>query len=66
VKKILSVTAVLTVVTVAIVGCLYIFEFLSFEYAVDTLLKVVAAIVLLGGCSALVLFLTGSKKEPPA
>jgi hypothetical protein len=37
---------------------------MSPEAALSNLLKVVAAIALLGGCSALVVFLMGSKKEP--
>ena len=49
-----------------IVGCLYIFEVLSYDNSVSILLKAVAAIVLLGGCSALVAFLMRPKKEPPA
>jgi type IV secretory pathway VirB2 component (pilin) len=65
-KQIISITAVLAVITVAIVGCLYIFEVLSYDRSVSILLKAVAAIVLLGGCSALITFLMGSKKEPPA
>jgi len=65
-KQIISITAVLAVITVAIVGCLYIFEVLSYENSVSIVLKAVSAIVLLGGCSALITFLMGSKKEPPA
>ena len=65
-KQIISITAVLAVITVAIVGCLYIFEVLSYDNSVSILLKAVAAIVLLGGCSALVAFLMRPKKEPPA
>jgi len=65
-KKIVTITAVLAVITAATVGCLYIFGVLSFEVAMSNLLKVVAAIVLLGGCSALIAFLMDSRKEPPA
>jgi len=54
------------VITVAIVGCLYIFEILSYENSVSILVKAVAAIVLLGSCSVLVAFLMRPKKEPPA
>ena len=64
-KQIGSITFVLAVFAVAIVGCLYIFDILSYEDSVSNLLEVVAAIVLLGGCLALITFLTRSKKEPP-
>jgi type IV secretory pathway VirB2 component (pilin) len=63
-KQIVSISAVLAVISVAIFGCLYIFGLMSPEAALSNLLKVVAAIALLGGCSALVVFLMGSKKEP--
>lgn len=63
-KQILSISAVMTVIAVAIFGCLYIFGLLSQESALSNLVKVVAAIILLGGCSALVVFLTGSKEKP--
>ena len=64
-KKIFTITGVLAVFAIAIMGSLYIFKILSYEVAMSNLLKVVAAIVLLGGCSALVAFLMRSKKEPP-
>ena len=64
-KKILTITVVLSVFAVATVGCLYIFDMLSYEDAMSNLLKVVAAIVLLGGCSALIAFLMRTNKEPP-
>jgi hypothetical protein len=64
-KQIVVITAILAVITIAIFGCLYIFELMSPEIALTNLIKVVAAIVLLGGCSALISFLTGNKKEPP-
>ena len=63
-KKILAVTAVLIIIATAIVGCLYIFEILSYEKAISDLLKLVAAIGLLGGCSALIAFLVPSKNNP--
>lgn len=63
-KQIVSISAVLAVIAVAIFGCLYIFSLMSPEAVLSNLVKVLAAIVLLGGCSALVVFLTGNKKEP--
>ena len=50
-KQIAIITVILTVITIAVFGCLYIFEFLSYESAWNNLAKVVAAIVLLGVCS---------------
>jgi len=64
-KQIVSISAILAVISVAIFGCLYIFELMSPDSIASNLLKVLAAIVLLGGCSALVVALTGSKKTPP-
>ena len=64
-KSILVLTAVLSVIAVAAVGCLYIFEVFNYEDSMSNLLKVVGAIVLLGGCSALIVALMGSKKKPP-
>jgi hypothetical protein len=65
-KQIFTITAVLSVLAVATVGCMYIFDVLSYEDSVSSLLKVVAAIVLLGGCSALVAFLVRLNKDPSA
>jgi len=64
-KKIFTIAVVLSVFAVATVGCLYIFDMLSYEDSLSSLLKIVAAIALLGGCSALVAFLLRSSKEPP-
>ena len=65
-KKILVITAVLSVIAIGTVGCLYIFEVLNYEDSLSNLVKVVGAIVLLGGCSALIVGLMGSGKKPPA
>ena len=64
-KKILTITVVLSICAAATVGCLYIFDILSYEDSVSNLLKLVAVIVLLGGCSALIAFLMRSNKQPP-
>ena len=53
-KTIAIISAVLAVLAVAITGCLYIFGVSDFEESVGLLMKVVAAIVLLGGCAALI------------
>jgi len=65
-RKILTFTAVLAVFAIATVGCLFVFEVLNYEDAMSNLLKVVAAILLLGGCSALIAFLMRPRNEPPA
>lgn len=65
-EEYLAVTGVFVVLAIAVIGCLYIFELMSYEYALSSLLKIVGATVLLGGCSALIAFLVRSKKEPPS
>ena len=61
-KQIVTVTAILSVLTIAIFGCLVIFELMTFDAALSNLLKIVAAIVLLGGCSALITFVLRSRE----
>ena len=61
-KPIITITVLLAILALAIIGVLYIFEMISVDYATSTLIKVEAAIILLGGCSALVALLTSSKK----
>ena len=61
-KPIITITALLAILALAIIGVLYIFEMISADYATFTLIKVEAAIILLGGCSAVVALLTSSKK----
>jgi len=63
-KQIVTISAILAIIAVAIFGCLYIFGLISPEIATSNFAKVIAAIALLGGCSALVMAVTGSKKEP--
>lgn len=64
-KQIIVITIVLALLAFAIVACLFIFEIVSYENALSNLLKVEAAIILLGGCTALIALLVGGKKEPP-
>lgn len=64
-KQIVSISAILAVISVAIFGCLYIFGLMSPDRVASNLVKVLAAIVLLGGCGALVMALSGSRKGPP-
>jgi ABC-type transport system involved in multi-copper enzyme maturation permease subunit len=64
-KKTILITVVLAIIPVAIVGCLAIFEVISMDVAGPTLVKVVLAILLLGGCTALIGFLVGTMKKKP-
>jgi len=61
-KPIVTITVLLAILAFAIIGVLYIFEMITVDSATSTLLKVEAAIILLGGCSALVALLTKSRK----
>ena len=61
-KQFVSITVVLSVLAIAIVGSMFIFEVTSFEDARSNLLKVVGGIVLLGASSAVISALTGAKK----
>ena len=65
-KKTILITVVLAIIPVAIVGCLAIFEIISLDVALPTLTKVVAAILLLGGCTALIGFLVGTMNKKPS
>ena len=61
-KRIVTVTAILSVLAIAVFGCLIIFEVTTFDVALSNLLKIVAAILLLGGCSALITYFVRSSK----
>lgn len=61
-KPIVTITVLLAILAFAIIGVLYIFGMISADSATDILIKVEAAIILLGGCSALVALLTRSGK----
>ena len=61
-KQILTITVVLIVLAVAIVGCLFIFDLMSLDDATSNVLKVGGAILLLGACSAAISALMGAKK----
>ena len=61
-KQILTITVVLAVLATALVGCLFIFDVMSYEDAMSNLLKVVGVILLLGVCSAVITALMGAKK----
>jgi len=62
-KRIISISAVLIVLAIAIFGCLVIFEFVSMDDALSNLSKIVAMVVLLGGCVAVITMLSSKKDE---
>ncbi len=64
-RQIFIIIAVLSILALAVMGCLWIFGIISFDAAASNLVKVVAAIALLGGCAAIVAILMGSKNNPP-
>ena len=64
-KMIIKITLILAVLFLAIMGSLYIFEVIPVDELQDLSIKAGAAILLLGGCSALIALLTGRKKEAP-
>lgn len=60
-KTIVTIFAVLAVLTVAVVGSLYIFGVRDFAQSGSLLIKALAALVLLGGCTALISVLMSNK-----
>ena len=62
-KRIITITGFFALLGIAIVGCLYIFDLMSFEDSKSVLLKTLGAIVLLGGCTALIKLLMSNREE---
>ena len=62
-RNIIILTVFLAILAIAIIGCLTIFEIMAMEAAKSMLIKFEAALLLLGGCSALIALLTGAKKQ---
>lgn len=60
-KQIVNVAGVLILIAVAIFGCLYIFGVMGFDSILSNLLKIVAAVVLLAICWALVAMMMDKK-----
>ena len=58
-RQIVTICGLLIVGLLPVVGCLVIFDVMAFEAAQSAVLKFGGAIVLLGACSALVMFLMG-------
>ena len=65
-KQLINVIAILSVIAVAIIGCLAIFGVIRFDVALSNLVKSVAALALLGGCGAIIAALTRGKDDPSA
>lgn len=62
-KQIVVITTFFAIITVAVFGCLLIFDVMSSDAAMDMLLKFEAAIVLLGGCAVLLTYLFKGKPD---
>ncbi len=62
-KQTVVITAFFAIVTVAVFGCLRIFDVMSTDAAIDMLLKFEAAIVLLGGCTILLSYLFKGRSD---
>jgi len=63
-QKIIVLFGALTVIAIAIIGSLYIFELRTGDEALMLLAKSVGAIVLLGGCSvAISMLVAGASKN---
>ena len=60
-KQIVNTAGVLILIAIAIFGCLYIFGLMSFDTILSNLVKIVAAIVLLAVCWALVAMMMNRK-----
>ena len=60
-KRIVNVAGVLILIAVAIFGCLYIFGVMGLDSILSNLLKIVAAVVLLAICWALVAMMMDKK-----
>jgi hypothetical protein len=60
-KQIVNVAGVLILIAVAIFGCLYIFGVMGLDSILSNLLKIVAAVVLLAICWALVAMMMDKK-----
>ncbi len=65
-RNIVIIFSTLAVLCVGVIGTMYIFEARTFDESIELLLKALGAIVLLGGCTALISVLlkrTGSKTD---
>ncbi len=62
-KKVLVLSIIFAVIAVAGLGSLMIFEILSLEQGFNYLIKALAAIVLLGGASAVIVLVMGGSQD---
>lgn len=63
-RQILLICAFFLVLLLATIGCLLIFDVVSFETARSSAIRFGSAIVLLGGCVALLNLVIGRGKQP--
>ncbi len=63
-KQIFVISAFFLVLILACVGCLYIFDVMTFEASKSLALKSATAIALLGVSAALIKLLVSGRKEP--
>jgi hypothetical protein len=63
-RKIAILCVFFIIIMLAIVGCMTIFDLMSFDSAVSVMLKFGGAIVLLGACAAALTALIGGKTDP--
>ncbi len=55
-KNTVVIVAFFAILALAVIGCLSIFDVMSADASIELLLKVEAAILLLGGCAILLAF----------
>lgn len=62
-RQIAMVCGILIVLLLATIGCLFIFGIMSLDSAVSNIVKLSAAIVLLGACAAAIKMMMGKKEK---
>ncbi len=62
-KQIAVICAILVVLLIAVVGCLAIFDIITLDVSQSIVMKVGAAIVLLGVCTALITFILRATRD---
>lgn len=63
-KVVLTLSLVIAVIVTAGIGCLMIFEIISFDLGMDYIFKAIAVIILLGISSVIIALVTGNKNTP--
>ena len=64
-KNIIVIFLSLAIFALVAIGLMYIFEVQSQSEATELLMKILPAILLIGGSTALIAMLTGRKKQEP-